>query len=128
MAAAQDSWKIVHNGKVRLTATEESEGNRFAIKKSDLKTNGVLAIYIKENAPQKGWIRTVLAVDKNENELASGEGNLVKIANAKLAPLASKSGTKAGIIRLYTLSLPSDPAQAALVRVRRIHLATIQIK
>lgn len=121
---AQDSWKVMHNGKLRLEAKEESEKNSFSIKKEDLKEKGNLAIFIKDKAPQKGWVRTILVVDAEENEIAAGKGDLIKIENRRLV----KAAAKARAINVYTMSLPSDPAQAALVRVRRIHLATIQIK
>ena len=120
---AQDSWKVVHNGKIRLQAKSESEKNSFSIKKEDLKAKGNLSVFIKDKAPQKGWVRTILVVDPEENEIATGKGDLIKVDNKQLAAAA-----KIKTINIYTLSLPSDPAQAALVRVRRIHLATIHIK
>lgn len=121
---AQDSWKLVHNGKTRLEAKNESSKNSFSIKKEDLKGKGSLSIFIKDKVPQKDWVRTILVVDAEENEIATGQGDLMKIENKQLARVAAT--VKA--IYVYTLSLPSDPAKAALVRVRRIHLATIHIK
>ena len=121
---AQDSWKVVHNSKTRLEAKIESEKNSFAIKKEDLKAKGNLSVFIKDRAPEKGWVRNILIVDDAENEITSGKGDLMKVDNRLLAKAAPKVNT----IHIYTMSLPSDPAKAALVRVRRIHLATIQIK
>lgn len=124
MAIAQDSWKVVHNGKTRLEARGESDKNSFVVKAADLKKAGALSIFIKEKAPQAGWERTVTLVDAAENELASAKGDLIKIENTRLA----KTMAKAKTIRIYSMLLPTDPAKAALVRVRRIHLATIEIK
>ena len=120
---AQDSWKVVHNGKTRLEATEETEKNSFVIKSADLKKAGTLSLFIKDK-PQQGWERTVMLVDAGENELFSAKGDLIRLDNARLAKAAGKVKT----IKVYSMSLPTDPAQAALVRVRRIHLATILIK
>ena len=31
-------------------------------------------------------------------------------------------------LKIYTVAIPSDPAKAAAVRVRRVHICTIELK
>lgn len=124
MATAQDSWKLVHNGKLRMKATEETElKNSFPLRIADLNKKGALSIVYKEGDAEKDWVRTIMVVSPGDAELASFKGTTVSIQNAVLRSLFKKSTT----LKLYTMSLPSDPAKAALVRVRRVHLATITL-
>jgi hypothetical protein len=83
-----------------------------------------LSIAYIEGEAQKGWIRTTTFVNESDSELASFKGNKVSIQNTALRPLFKK----AGVLKIYTMSLPSDPKQAALVRVRRVHVATVTLE
>ncbi len=124
MATAQDSWNITHNGKMRLQAAEEAElKNTFSLRITDMNKKGSLVLAYKEVEGEKDWVRSIMVVSPADAELASFKGTTVTIQNASLRSLFKKSG----ILKLYTMSLPSDPAKAALVRVRRIHLATITL-
>jgi len=50
-------------------------------------------------------------------------GNLLTISNSNLKKyVANQNGFK-----IYTWSLPKDSNKAALIRIRRIHLCTIEI-
>lgn len=124
VAAGQDRWTVVHNGKTRLEAKNESAKNSFFVKREELQQKGTLSIFIKDKSPRKDWVRTILVVDEAENEIANGNGDLMKVSNKQLF----KAAASARKIHIYSISLPSDPEKAALVRVRRIHLATIQFK
>ena len=120
-----DSWKVEHNGKIKLKASEENEGkNVITIKKDDLKKTGVLLVAYKEMDGQRGWQRSITLFDEKDNKLLKSEGALAKVPNEKLAELANRYK----IIKIYTWSLPTDPAVAATVRIRRVHLCTILIK
>lgn len=124
-AEAQDSWMVVHGGKVRLKSSEEDEKkNVVSIKSADLKKTGHLLVSYIESEKQKDWKRTILFLGPNEQELLRVEGAVSKVQNAKLKALAAKSKT----IKVYTISLPSDPDVAATVRVRRVHLCTLSVK
>lgn len=124
-AEAQDSWVVVHGGKVRLKSSEEDEKkNVVSIKAADLKKTGHLLISYIESEKQKDWKRTIMFVGPNEQELLRVEGPVSKVQNAKLKALAAKSKT----IKVYTISIPSDPDVAATVRVRRVHLCTLSVK
>lgn len=124
-AEAQDSWLVVHGGKVRLKTAEEDETkNVVNIKATDLKKTGHLLISYIEAEKQKDWKRTIMFVGPNDKELLKIDGPVAKVQNAKLKALAAKSKT----IKVYTISLPSDPEVAATVRVRRVHLCTLSVK
>ncbi|HEY0068279.1 MAG TPA: hypothetical protein VGB46_12970 [Flavisolibacter sp.] len=124
-AEAQDSWMVVHGGKIRLKSSEENEEkNIVGIKAADLKKTGHLLISYIEAEKQKDWKRTIIFVGPGEKELLKVEGPVARVQNAKLKALAAKSKT----IKVYTISLPSDPNVAATVRVRRVHLCTLSVK
>jgi hypothetical protein len=124
MANAQDSWKVTHNGKVQLENTEElPEKNTFAVRIADLNKKGALTVAYKAEEGGKGWVRTFMFVDDADTELASFKGSSTTIQNAALRSLFKKAST----IKIYTMALPSDPKKAALVRVRRVHLATVTL-
>lgn len=124
-ANAQDSWKIVHNGQQKLkTTTESRETNVFNIKPSQLDKNSFLLINYSEKEKQTDWTRVIAIFDSQDNELYKSNGNLLKLNNPKLRSLFKKATT----IHIYTWALPTDPAKAAVVRIRRVHLATIVLK
>ena len=125
MTFAQDSWKLTHNGQVRLQSKEEDpEANSFAIRIADFNKAGSLSVVYNGTGNSSEWIRTIMVVDESDGELASHKGSTYNISNAQLRSLFKKSAT----LKLYTMAIPSDPKQAALVRVRRVHLATITFK
>ena len=123
VTSAQDSWKLTHNGKLKLENTEEvPEKNMFSIRIADLSKKGALAVaYTDDEA--KSWIRTIMIVDEADTELATHKGASYTIPNTTLKTLFKKVST----LKVYTIAIPSDPKKAALVRVRRIHLATIKL-
>ncbi len=124
VSLAQDSWKLVHNGKIVLESRDEDpEKNSFAIRIPSFNKAGLLAVVYTEAPKQKDWKRTMIIVDENDNELLRKEGRTVNIQNQELRSLFKK----AKAIEVYTMSLPADPKKAALVRVRRVHLATITL-
>jgi negative regulator of sigma E activity len=124
-ASAQDSWKITHNGKQCLqTSVESVETNSFTIKAADLKKKGLLSVQYTEAEKQKDWKRSIILFDEKDTELYRKDKNILQLQNSTLAVLSKKAKK----ISIYTLSLPTDPKLAAVVRVRRVHLATIIIK
>lgn len=124
-AQAQDSWKVVHNGKQKLQTTEEKpDGNVVYLNRADLQKNGTLAIIFSDAEKQAGWTRTITMVDKGETELHTHTGNLFTISNANLKKLFARVNT----IYVYTWTLPDDPKLAARIRIRRVHLSTIKLR
>jgi len=122
--AQNDTWKLSHNGKIRLTASEENEKNRVEIRAAELNKKGLLSIAYKEGQPQPDWQRELMIYDPADNDLLRQQGSLLKISNAELKKLFGKSKT----LVVYTMSLPKDPNLAATVRVRRVHLCTLVLK
>jgi hypothetical protein len=124
-SSAQDSWKVVHNGKQKLkTSVEKADGNVVYLNRADLQKNGNLSIIFSDGDKQTGWTRTITMVDKGEAELHTHTGNLFTISNANLKKLFSKVAT----IYVYTWALPDDPELAARIRIRRVHLSTIKLR
>lgn len=122
---SQDSWKIIHNGVPLLQSkVEDAEKNTIAIRIPALSKTGFLSVVYSEKPKQKDWKRTIMIVDDDDSELWRKEGSAVKIENIVLRSYFKKSS----ILKVYTMALPSDPEKAALVRVRRVHLATITSK
>jgi hypothetical protein len=120
-----DSWKIIHNNKLLLNATVEDESkNLLQIKRTEFDKSGQLTIEYKEETPPEDWRRTIAIVDANDSTLFENTGsNTLDISNATMKELIGGREK----IKIYTWSLPKDPAKAALVRVRRVHLCTISL-
>ncbi|MDB5253758.1 MAG: hypothetical protein JWP27_2927 [Flaviaesturariibacter sp.] len=127
LAQAQpaDSWKVIHNGKTRLTAhAENATANTITIRRADLAKGAGLQVVYAPGTPSADWIRTIALYAPDDTELATGSGNRFTISNARLRKLFAGRTQ----LMVYTISLPKDPAKRALVRVRRIHLCTIVLK
>lgn len=119
---AQDSWKISLNEKNIFSASAENEEkNIVKIKSSDLKKKNEFNLVYTDKPKKTDWIRSIMVVGENDHELLRQEGSKIKIKNAALDSLFSKSKT----LKIYTISLPKDPAKRATVRVRRVHLCTL---
>ena len=124
--AQTDSWILTHNNKPRINSTGENEAtNVFTIKAADLKKNGQVFINYKEAKKQKDWKRTLAVLDAQDNELIKYSGSIYKIGNSKLNSLYAQ-GVRT--IKIYTWALPTDPELASRIRVRRVHLATINME
>ena len=124
----KESWQIKWNKKAILDAAKESEsGNVVVIDTSHLSKKTCLEVIYKESGPEKekAWNRSFLFFGDSETELLRKENTrdaVLKIAELKML---FKGQTK---IRIYTLAIPSDPDLAARVRVRRVHMATLEFK
>ncbi|HEX7847199.1 MAG TPA: hypothetical protein VF476_15470 [Chitinophagaceae bacterium] len=124
--SAQDSWKLKQAGKVLLSANAENEtANTTKIKRTAFDKSGTLDILYKDSKPAAEWKRTLLFFDENDNELLRKDSitATTKINNSTLKELFT--GKKK--IRIYTISLPTDPNKAAAIRVRRVHLCTLEL-
>ncbi|MGZ5191208.1 MAG: hypothetical protein ACXWCZ_09330 [Flavisolibacter sp.] len=119
---SQDTWKLNLNGKIVFTAKVESEEkNKLTIKKSDLSKKKDFYLTYTEKTKDDKWEREIMIVDDNDHELFRHTSDKLKISNAKLLSLFKKSNT----LKIYTISLPKDPAKRAVVRVRRVHLVSL---
>lgn len=123
--SAQNSWKICVNNKVVLSAAAEDESsNNKRIGAADWKKDGSLEIAYKEIPVNKSLIRSIILVDENDNELFRKND----VSSLKI-PLRELKTTAAGKnkIRIFTIAIPRDPELAARVRVRRVHLCTLEL-
>jgi len=122
---AQQSWTVSHQKKVLLKNVEEdTEGNTIKIRKSALSQAGYLTITFKVN---DGTVnRTLMADDSSRAGIKSWEKvkKTISLSNAELKKLF-KGRNK---VVLYFTEIPKDPAKAAVVRMRPVHLCTLVIK
>ncbi|HET6995580.1 MAG TPA: hypothetical protein VFI06_11395 [Chitinophagaceae bacterium] len=126
--AEPDSWKITWNKKVILqTSKSDESANTRKIKSGDLKKNYTLDISYKESDPkkEKEWIRSFMIFDEKDAELLRKDSTRqAKISAAELKKLFAANKK----LKIYTIAIPSDPEMAARVRVRRVHLCTLQLQ
>jgi hypothetical protein len=116
------SWKITTNGKTLLkTNVENEEKNKISLKTTNLIKKGLTICYIEGKDQKKDWERVIAVYDSSDKELKEQKGNSLQISRDLLRSYFKNSPD----IRIYTWALPTDPKLKALVRVRRIHLATI---
>lgn len=123
-----ESWKIKWNKKTILETGKDNETiNTKKFKKADLNKNYFLEIAYKEDdaKKEKEWIRSFLLFDENDVELLRRDSTRkTKISAVELKKLFGNKKK----IRIYTISIPSDPNMAARVRVRRVHLCTLVLQ
>ncbi len=126
ISSAQDSWKVFFNKTECLKSNEENESkNIISITQASLNKGGELAITYIEDEPQKDWRRIISIFDKNDNELFKKENvRMLKIPNARVKNLFKNKSS----LHIYTWALPNDPDLAARIRIRRVHLCTIELK
>ena len=109
------------------TGETNESANVRTIKASDLKKNYVLEISYKEVdvAKEKEWIRSFMVFDESDQQLLKKDSTRhIKITSAQLKKLFGDKKK----IKIYTIAIPSDPDLAARVRVRRMHLCTLQLQ
>ena len=126
MTFAQDTWKVYHN-KIEILNTGKSDPvqNIILVRQSDLNVPGFFIVNYKEDKPQNNWIRFLVVYDSADKILILKKGNtLLKLPNKALKDLLAKNG----VIKIFTWTLPADPELAARIRVRRLHLCTIELK
>ena len=122
---AQQSWTVSHQKKVLLKNVEEdTEGNIIKIRRSALSLSGCLTITFKVN--DGTVIRTLMADDSSRVGIKNWEKvkKTISISNTDLKKLF-KGRNK---ILLYFTEIPKDPAKAAVVRMRPLHLCTLELK
>ena len=108
--------------------------NIIKIKKAHLSKQGILTVsYIKTPADSI-WNRSVMLADSSGNmigeniEAAVSENNPQLINFPLTNTIFKELLVKHKKLKIYTVAIPSDPAKAAAVRVRRVHVCTIELK
>jgi hypothetical protein len=121
-ALYSQSWKICNNGKLLLKAdTENEEKNKISLDSIHLTKKGLTLQYSEGKDKKKGWDRVIAVYNFSDKELKQQKGNSLQLSRDSLHYYFKNSP----LLKFYTWSLPTDPKLKALVRVRRIHLATI---
>ena len=123
---AQDTYKIYHNNKIVLSSnTNDTASHVILIKKADLQKIGYLNLVYKEISPSKGWKRSISFADSVFNPVKKKDRTFsVVFSNINLKKLFNRFGK----IAVFTWSLPLDPRLAAAIRIRRVHLCTLQLQ
>lgn len=121
----QQRWTVSHQKMVILKNVEEDpESNTITVTKSSLSQEGNLTFTFKIN---DGTVnRTLMADDSSRVGIKSWENikKTTSISNAELKKLFN-GRTK---IMFYFTEIPKDPAKAAVVRIRPVHLCTLMLK
>jgi hypothetical protein len=117
---------ISHNNKKMLTvAKEDAVKNKITIKAVDLKKTGSLVIAFPVSKTKSEWKRSIMIYDTTDNVLLTKEDVTgLTLKNTELIILLADKKQ----FSLFTTSIPRDPKKAAAVRVRRVHLCTVEIK
>jgi hypothetical protein len=124
--AQTNSWKIkLHKKLILSTGVESETKNVRKVKADDWKKTGFLEINFTEADPNPEWYRSYIFTDKDDAELL----RIDSVTNPKIAltQLRQLFRTKTQI-RILTLITPRDPNVAMTVRLRRVHLCTLQIQ
>ena len=123
------SWKVTFGNKKLLVATQENQNKNIVfISAADLNKPGryFTLSYREMNAVSKknGWKRSIIIFDESDNQLIKKDSSAIRLSTAELKKLFNERKQ----IKLFTISIPSDPSRAALVRIRRVHLCTLELK
>src|SRR5690606_28605934 len=84
----------------------------------------LLEIAYTESPPKKDWKRSIMIFGESNNELKRFDTSNVVIGFDELTERIGENE----LTKLYTLSLPTEPELAAMVRVRRVLLGTIDFR
>lgn len=117
---AQDRWTVQLNSKTLLTANEENT-TKNVVKSGDLKKGSLIVTYYPGKVENERK-RRIMIFDSNDQELYSKEAHsiVVPVANLKKWRLTSPQ------ISVYTIPVLGE--EGANVRLRRVHLATINLE
>lgn len=121
-----DTWTISLNKKIILSTSNEDEtANTKKIQRSALtKKAAFLDIKYTQGRVRTGWDRSIIFYDENDAELLSKNIKAgIKLSSKEMKKIAT-AGKK---IKIYTIAVPADPKIAATVRVRRVHLCTLEL-
>lgn len=129
-ARCQDglSWKVILNKKVVLHASnaEDTIANRIVIKKNELDNNGLFKIEVMDSLEKKnktGWVRSLALIAPDQTSVAQKDSaTQLYFYNRDLLKMIWVRKK----LTAYTWTSPPDPAMAALIRIRRIRLFTLE--
>lgn len=119
-STAKPGWEVFVNKQLILQSnTEDPAVNSRIVKAADLFNTNLQIIYTE--TPDAQLNRSYIIMDNNRRELFRTENSKQPINGAALKKAAGGETT----LVIYTLAIPSDPALAATIRVRPVHLCTL---
>jgi hypothetical protein len=117
---SQERWTVALNSRLLLNATtEDTLKNRVSVK--DLKKGSLIVTYVPGKAANERK-RRIMIFDANDQELYSKEAYSISVPVASI----KKWRYNTPFIRIYTIPVLGE--EGANVRLRRVHLATIQLQ
>lgn len=125
VSTAQLNWNISYQKKDMLKkVTENPAKNLVNIPKKSLKKSG--SFIISFNNPDTAYNYTLMVDDDNHSGIKSWD-NMIKSVTITTSELSSifQNNTK---IHFYYTAIPKDPAKAAVVRMRPVHVCTLILK
>ena len=126
-AQSSSSWQITWNKKILLQTSKEDEtANVKTIKAAELTDDRFLEVVYKEASAEqeKIWKRSILFFDDHSHELMQKDSTRnVKLSGTDLKQLFGDRST----VKIYTVAYPLDPSLGPRVRVRRVHLCTLEL-
>jgi hypothetical protein len=121
-----DTWTIKLNNKTILSTSNEDEtANTKKLRVRDLTSaKSSMDISYTQGRVRTGFHRSINFYDENDKQLLTKKiKSNIRLNNKELKKLAAAGKT----IKIYTIAIPSDPEIAATVRVRRVHLCTLEL-
>jgi hypothetical protein len=123
-AQAQESWKIRISGKTLLSASKEDPvKNKISARPSAFKAKKVLEVLFTDSNASKENDRFLGIYGPDDEELVQKMASKLTVSNKKVLAWLKKYGQ----LKIYTWSLPTDPDLRSRIRIRRIHLCTLEL-
>ena len=117
---SQDRWNVQLNSEVLLSANEE-DTTLNVIPLKDLKKGSLIVTYVPAKAENERKRRLMIFDDKDQ-EIYTKEAHSISIPASSL----KKWKLNTPYIKVYTIPVLGE--EGANVRLRRVHLATINFK
>lgn len=126
IAKANDSCLVLFNKQVIFKGEVEQQNAIGYIKAKQFKSSDCVTIkYYAENI-SKGWKRTFYIEDATGSNVKTIELGKQSGAVAMKASILNELKEKKQPFSIYTISLPTDKAMAARVRVRRMFICKVE--
>ena len=117
---SQDRWNVQLNSEVLLSANEE-DTTLNVIPLKDLKKGSLIVTYVPAKAENERKRRLMIFDDKDQ-EIYTKEAHSISIPASSL----KKWKLNTPYVKVYTIPVLGE--EGANVRLRRVHLATINFK
>jgi hypothetical protein len=125
-ANANDSCEVLFNKQVIFKGEVEQENSVAFIKATRFKNTDCITINYHSEKVNKGWKRTFYLNASDDQNLKTLELNKQNGSISVKASVLNEMKEKKQPVFIYTMSLPTDKAMAARIRVRRILICKIE--